>query len=94
MSLSSFFSSFVSTVYADAPAEEEKPAEEAPAEEEAAEEEEEEEPEDVCAVPCGVRRRRTEEVSFVDHARSEGGVRPVIQVRCCYEAFPALPGEG
>ncbi|KIP12192.1 hypothetical protein PHLGIDRAFT_124350 [Phlebiopsis gigantea 11061_1 CR5-6] len=44
MSLSSFFSSFVSTVYADAPAEEEKPAEEAPAEEAA---EEEEEPEDV-----------------------------------------------
>ena len=48
MSLSSFFSSFLPTVHADAP--EEKPAEEeTPTEEPAAEEEEEEEePEDVC----------------------------------------------
>ena len=64
MSLSSFFSSFVSTVYADAPAEkeEQKPAEEAPAEEEPAaeEEEEEEEPEDVCVVAFGMRRAGTE----------------------------------
>ncbi|KAI0799746.1 hypothetical protein BC629DRAFT_1591898 [Irpex lacteus] len=50
MSLSSFFSSFVSTVYADAPEEkeEEKPeAQEAEQEEPEAEEEEEEEPEDI-----------------------------------------------
>lgn len=48
MSLSSFFSSFVSTVYADAPEDKEEPAKEE-AEEQPAEEEEEEEPEDVSA---------------------------------------------
>ena len=56
MSLSSFFSSFVSTVYNDAPSDEPKEvvkAEEAESAEEepaAAEEEEEEEPEDVSLV--------------------------------------------
>lgn len=50
MSLSSFFSSFVSTVYADAPEDKEEPAKEEEAEEQPAEEEEEEEPEDVSAI--------------------------------------------
>ena len=52
MSLSSFFSSFVSTVYADAPAEEPEAKEEVAAEEVeevAVEEEEEGEPEDVSS---------------------------------------------
>lgn len=77
MSLSAFFSSFVSTVYNDAPAEEPKEvakdeeAEQAePAEEPAAaEEEEEEEPEDVSTTSFGRWRAAHEDVSFLGHAR-------------------------
>ena len=47
MSLSSFFSSFIPTVYADAPEEKEEKPEAQEAEQEEAEEEEEEEVEDV-----------------------------------------------
>ncbi|KAI0040099.1 hypothetical protein FA95DRAFT_1612055 [Auriscalpium vulgare] len=51
MSLSSFFSSFVGVVHADAPEEKSEPeAKEEPQEEEAKEEEEEEEPEDIHPV--------------------------------------------
>jgi ubiquinol-cytochrome c reductase subunit 6 len=48
--IASFFSSFVSTVHADAPSDEEKPAEEVAVVEEAAAEEEPE-PEDVRVFP-------------------------------------------
>ena len=67
MSLSSFFSSFLPTVHADAPEEKEPKQEEAPAEEPAEEEpaaeeeEEEEEPEDVRTQRNVARTPNTDE---------------------------------
>lgn len=101
MSLSSFFSSFIPTVYFDAPEDnqEEKPeadstADKAEPEQEQAEEEAEE-PEDVCARSFTsfwiVLTRRC--ILLLDLARSPGGMHGVLQVRSPHQTFPALRGE-
>ncbi len=95
MSLSSFFSSFVGTLHADAP-EESKVSEAEPQEvEEAAAEAEEEDPEDVRSLHRWWRfvteHRIAVRADSPPAARRSAGV---IQVQSRCAAFRPLPGEG
>src|SRR6266404_2001691 len=90
MTLSSFLSSLVGPLHADAP--EESKVEEAEPQEEAAAVEEEEDPEDVRSLYCH-RGRPSLNMAHADSppdARTSAGD---VQVQSCHAALRPLPGE-